>query len=159
MQRPRILVIDVDTDFVEMVKMTFEPYFEVVSALNRNEGMEQAKKKAPILIILGYLEPRGTSFQVHNELRENLTTKNTPLVVVDVCAEEYHRKGWRRYEGLQMEAEDYVSRPLEPSDLWEIVGGILRRTAKQEPADLKEVANRMEDVLKEIDRIELMLTR
>lgn len=156
-RRPKILVMDTDPQFVEMIRSTFGLCFEVVSALDRREGLAKARKNVPDLIIIGYLKPRGTAFQVHKELRQDPATQGIPQVVVDVCPEEHYRKGWRRDEGLQMEAEDYLTRPVATTDLWESVARIWQRVQRKEPLDLKEIAGRMEEALKEIDRVEGLL--
>ena len=108
------------------------------------------------MVILGYLEPRGDAFKLHKELRETLVTKNIPLLVVDVNPQEHARKGWSREQGMQMKAEDYISRPVEPAELAELVGGILEITAPK-PMELRDALEQMEMVLKRVDKIEEML--
>jgi DNA-binding response OmpR family regulator len=57
-----------------------------------------------------------------------------------------------------MDAEDYVSRPIEPAELVEHVGRILERAAPR-PIELSEVLERMEQVLKRVERIERALVK
>ena len=109
------------------------------------------------MVMVGYLEPRGDAFELHKELRETLVTKNIPLLVVDVSPEEHTRKGWRRDEGMQMDAEDYISRPVEPAELLELVGKILKKRAAPKPMELRDVVEQMEGLLKRVDKIEKTL--
>jgi DNA-binding response OmpR family regulator len=122
------------------------------------EGLDKAKRQSPDLIIVGYLEPRGTSFELHNKLREGRTTRDIPLLVVDVRPEEHLRKGWRRDEGMKMNAEEYMSRPFEPAELKETVNRILHRVGVT-TMELAEVLEQMEMTLARIDQIEKQLVK
>lgn len=108
-EKSKILAVGEDPGFREVVRNTLENSFEVVYASNANEGLVKAKEAHPEAIVLGYLEPRGTSFEFHKQMREGWVTKHIPLLVVDVRVEEMAQKGWRREEGIQMDADDYVS--------------------------------------------------
>lgn len=152
----KILIIDSEPDFLETNKKEMEGYFKVLTASNAKAGLKTAKEEIPDAIVLGYLAPRGTSFQVHTELRSHQNTKNIPLLIVDVRPEEHSRKGWRRDEGMQMDAEDYLSRPVKPSELVRAIDGVIRRTSGK-PIGLKEAAEYLEEALERIDRIEELL--
>ena len=133
---PRILIVGTEPEFIEMARKSLEPSFKVLCALNKDEGLEKARKELPDAIVLGYLEPRGTSFELHKRLREGWRTRHIPLLVVDVDSTERFQKGWRRDEGLQMDAEDYIaisggdhtsiSQLLEPSRLKKRINTSLR---------------------------------
>lgn len=156
MKRHRILVVDSEPDFVKTVREALNSSHEISAASTRKEGLNKAKRETPHMVILGYLEPRGDAFKLHKELRETLVTKNIPLLVVDVSPEEHTRKGWRRKEGMHMDAEDYISRPVKPAELAELVGGILE-IATPKPMELRDALEQMEMILKRVDKIEEML--
>lgn len=158
MEKERILVVDNEISFLERTKQTLEAFYEVITASGKEEGLTKARKEAPDLIIIGYLEPRGTSFTLHKELRGEPSTRDIPLLIIDVRPEEHSQKGWRREEGLQMEADDYISRPIEPAELKETVERILQRASKK-PRELREVLEHMEGALRRINQIEKMLIR
>jgi DNA-binding response OmpR family regulator len=156
MERKRILIVDSEPDFVAKARKTLEGSYQVSVASSREEGLEKAKREYPDLVIVGFLEPRGSSFKLHKELRENLTTREIPLLVVDVRPEEHSRKGWTRDEGMQMDAEGYLTRPIESDELREEVARVLKSvTAK--PVELEEVLEQMEMLLKRVEKIEKML--
>ena len=157
MKQQRILVVDSEPDFIKAVKEALGTSYEVSVTSTRKEGLDKAKRETPNMIILGYLEPRGDAFELHKELRETLVTKNIPLLVVDVSPEEHTRKGWRRDEGMQMDAEDYISRPVEPAELAKLVGEILEKRAAPTPMELREAIQQMERLLKRVDKVEKML--
>ena len=153
-----ILVVDSEADFVEVARKALEPAFEVAVASNMGEGLLKARRDAPDLVVVGYLEPRGTSFEFHKKLREGRITKDIPMLVVDVRPEEHSRKGWRRDEGMRMDAEDYVSRPIEPAELKETAERIIQR-ASGRPMELEVVLGQMEQILQRIDKLEGQLVR
>lgn len=157
MKQHRILVVDSEPDFINTVREALDTSYEVSVASTKKEGLNKAKRETPHMVILGYLEPRGDAFEMHKELRETLVTKNIPLLVVDVSPGEHTRKGWRRDEGMQMDAEDYISRPVEPAELAKLVEEILEERAAPKPLELREVVEQMERVLKRVDKIEKML--
>jgi len=157
MKQHRILVVDSEPDFIKAVREALNSSYEVSVASTRKEGLNKAKKETPHMVMVGYLEPRGDAFELHKELRETLVTKNIPLLVVDVSPEEHTRKGWRRDEGMQMDAEDYISRPVEPAELLELVGKILKKRAAPKPMELRDVVEQMEGLLKRVDKIEKTL--
>lgn len=158
-RRPKVLVVDNEPDFVEMARNALEASsYQVIVAPHRKGGLETARREAPDLVIVGALEPRGDAFKLHRELRDSPGTHNIPMLVVDVRAEEHPRKGWRRDEGMQMDAEDYVSRPIEPAELVAHVEGVLERAARK-VVELADVLKRMEEVLKRVERIERSLVK
>lgn len=111
--RPKVLVIGSMPEFLEMAGKSLESQFEVIDASNENEGLTKARLQRPDAVILGYLEPRGTSFRLHKRLREGWITKHIPLLVVDVQFPERPEKRWTPQEAMQMDAEDYLSISLD----------------------------------------------
>ena len=102
--------------------------WELLLAAERKDGILKALGENPEVIILGYLEPQGEAFNLHKQLKENPKTKGIPLVVVDVSPEEQSAKGWRKFEGINMEAEDYLCEPVDPLELASCVEGLLLKT-------------------------------
>lgn len=154
--KPKILIAEIESDFIETARKAFRDYSEVTFASSLESALDRATEEKPDVIIIGYLEPRGTSFELHRKLREKQLTQDIPLVVVDVRPDQHSRKGWKREEGMLMEADDYISRPVEPEDLKETVEIILRKDSSR-PMELAEVAEQMEVILKRINKIEEML--
>ena len=152
----KILIIDSEPDFIRNTEGALKDYYTVITAAKAEEGLEKAERESPDAIILGYLKPRGTSFKVHTELRSRLSTQYIPLIIVDVRPEEHSRKGWKMHEGLKMNAEDYISRPVELSELISSIEGVIRRTSL-EPMGLREASEQLEKALERINKIEKLL--
>ena len=113
-----ILVVDRDPAFTETARLAGDLVDrEIVFALNMRAGLQRARDQKPDLIILGYLEPPGEAYRLHKELRECSETKDIPLLVVDVRAEGQPGGGWHKAEGVRMDAEDYLRRPISAQKL------------------------------------------
>ncbi len=106
---PKILVVASEPSFIETAKKAFEPPFEVTYAYNEKEGLEKARKESPDTIVLGYIESKGTTFELHRKLREGWITKNIPLLVVDVDSPDPSRRALSVEERSQIEADEYIS--------------------------------------------------
>jgi PleD family two-component response regulator len=113
----RVLVADTDPDFLKTIGQLLREDFDISHASTPIAVLRKARDEQPDLILLGYFEPRGESFNLHKELREQESTASIPILVIDVPAQDHLRKGWRRIEGLQMDAEGYLSRPLDSRTL------------------------------------------
>jgi two-component system phosphate regulon response regulator PhoB len=151
-----ILVVDTEPGLIEAANKAFQGIYEVTIASNLKSAMSKATEEQPSAILVGYLGPRGTSFELNQQLRKEEATKNIPQVIIDVRPEEHSRKGWKRYEGLKLDAEDYISRPVQPTELKQTVQAALKR-AQAKPLELAEVVHQMEAILERIDKIERML--
>src|SRR4030042_4694399 len=69
----------------------------------------------PALVVLGTLAPAGQSFSMYQWLEKHPKYKDLPLLVIDARYEERSVRGLRRFEGLQMNPDEYVSKPIEPA--------------------------------------------
>lgn len=103
----KILVISSTSDLVDIVREAVDDAFEVLHSTDHVEGLERARKDIPSMIVLGYIEPRGTAFMLHNRLREGWITKYTPLLMVDTGSDP-SRRVLSMDEGLQIEADEYI---------------------------------------------------
>ena len=113
----KILIIDDEPDFVEAFRMIFEARsYQVVTASNGTEAQDIMSVE-PDIIVLGTLAPAGQAFAVHRWLKQHPEYKDIPLMVIDASYEERPIKGWRRFEGIQLECEAYLTKPIEPASL------------------------------------------
>ena len=114
----RILIVDDEPEFAQALRLTLEakPY-RVVMAGNKAQAQEAIEREDFDAIVLGTLVPRGEAFSFHQWLKQGSRTRDLPLLVIDAPPEKQLLKGWRRDEGMCMEAEDYVAKPIEPAVL------------------------------------------
>ena len=152
----KVLIIDSEPDFLKNTGGALKKIYTVVTATNEKEALNKAEQESPDVIMLGYLKPRGTSYRIHTELRSRPSTQNIPLLIIDVRSKEHTRKGWKMHEGLKMNAEDYITRPVELSEIISSLEGVIRRTSA-EPMGLREASEQLEKALERINKIEELL--
>ena len=125
----KILLIDDEPDFVDAFSRTLEAKaYQVVT--DSGKQIEEVMKKRPDIIVLGTIAPAGEAFRLHQWLKGHPKYKSVPLLVVDARLEERDIKGWRRQEGMQLEAEGYVSKPIEPAVLVPRIQSLLEEAFK-----------------------------
>ena len=112
----KILLIDDEPDFVDAFSRTLEAKSYRVITTSKAQAQEMMKEE-PDIVILGTITPAGEAFRLHQWLKGHPRYKDIPLLVIDAREEERHIRGWRREEGMQLEAEGYVSKPIEPAAL------------------------------------------
>jgi DNA-binding NarL/FixJ family response regulator len=117
-QNIKILLVDDESDFIEnMQAKLIAKGWQVLTAGNRSQAEEIARHEKPDLIILGTIMPRGDAFKLHQWLKQNPDFKGVPLIVVDASPEKQLIKGWRMDEGLKLEAEQYLIKPVESASI------------------------------------------
>jgi len=108
-----ILVVSSTTDLLDMVEEAVGNSLEVIHASNQNEGLEKARKELPEVVVLGYIEPQGSAFALHQKLGEGWITKGIPLLVVDTGPLGHSPSVLSMEEGLQIEADEYITLSAE----------------------------------------------
>ena len=106
-EKPQVLLISSDQRFHNYLESHLDNSFEMLHATDRKSGLSTARTERPDAIILGYIDPRGTSFKIHNLLRQGWITKRIPLLVVDLNLDGASLPSWSPEEAMQMDAEDY----------------------------------------------------
>jgi DNA-binding NarL/FixJ family response regulator len=110
----KILLVDDEPDFIaDMQAKLLAKGWQVLTAGNRLQAEEVARREKPDLIILGTVMPRGDAFQLHQWLKQSPNFRQVPLIVIDASPEKRLLKGWRMDEGLKLEAEQYLTKPIE----------------------------------------------
>lgn len=131
MENKRILIIDDEPNFVEAFRRTLEAKsYEVISTSNRAQAQEMMIAE-PDLIALGTLAPAGQSFSLHEWLKHHPRHKDIPLLVIDSKQDERAIRGWRNFEAMRLEAEDYVTKPIEPALLVPRIQALLERAKRK----------------------------
>ena len=116
-QKRKVLVIGSIPELHQLMEETLRDRFEVIHASSENEGLSKARGERPETLILGYLDPRGSSFRLHKKLREGWITKHIPQLIVDAHFPGQPEKSWTSAEAMQMDAEDYLIHRARRCDL------------------------------------------
>jgi two-component system, OmpR family, phosphate regulon response regulator PhoB len=122
--RKRILVIEDDRDIIELVRYNLEKdSFQVATASDGAAGIAQLRKSPPDLLILDLMLPKLSGLEVCKEVRREAATARLPIVMLTARGEEADR-----VVGLELGADDYVTKPFSPRELVARVKALLRRT-------------------------------
>jgi DNA-binding response OmpR family regulator len=122
-----ILLIDDDKDFVEATKVVLEskPY-KVITAYNGNDGLEQAKTQKPDLIILDVIMPVKDGFNSAEELKKDPELKKIPVIMLTSFADRRGETSLSVGQGLTLDTEDYIDKPVAPEELLKRVEKLLK---------------------------------
>ena len=130
--KPKILVIDDEPDAVELIAFNLQGAgFQVVTAADGAEALRKARSTAPDLILLDLMLPEIDGLEVCKLLRRDPATAGIPIVMLTAKASEVDR-----ILGLELGAEDYITKPFSPRELVLRVRKILERG--QKPATKRE---------------------
>jgi len=126
--KPRILVVEDEPDVVELLEFNLRGAgFEVVSAEDGGEALKKAREHTPALIILDLMLPEVDGLEVCKILRRHPATAAIPIIMLTAKASEIDR-----VLGLELGADDYVTKPFSPRELVLRVKALLRRGAAVE---------------------------
>ena len=121
-----ILIVDDDPDLVETVAMMLESKgFEVGKAYDGIEGEEAIKKRRPDVLILDVMMPRKNGYQLCKELKSNKWTQEIPVILLTAVGEAVPTTSYSHAEGMAVEAEDFIPKPVDAATLVEAVQRLL----------------------------------
>jgi phosphate regulon transcriptional regulator PhoB len=133
----RILVIEDDPDIVELLRYNLEKEdFHVTSAADGKKGLELVRRGSVDLVILDLMLPQLSGLEVCKEIRRSPELSSLPVIVLTARGEE-----WDRVLGLELGADDYVTKPFSIREMVARVRALLRRAEreKSEPTDVVRV--------------------
>jgi phosphate regulon transcriptional regulator PhoB len=120
----RILVVDDEPDLLELVRFNLcAAGYEVETAETGAEGVEKARARVPDLLVLDIMLPDLPGTEVCKRLRADADLAGLPILMLTARSEEIDR-----VVGLELGADDYVTKPFSPRELVLRVRAILRRT-------------------------------
>jgi two-component system KDP operon response regulator KdpE len=136
-----ILVVDDEPRMVRFVRMNLElEGYQVAQAGNGIEALEKVRDELPDLVLLDVMMPDMDGFETLERLREISTV---PVIMLTVKGDEEDR-----IRGLELGADDYVTKPFSPRELASRIHAVLRRA--EMPSPVAKTAIRIDDRL-EID--------
>ncbi|MBU6402985.1 MAG: response regulator transcription factor [Verrucomicrobia bacterium] len=127
--KPKILVVDDEPDAVELVEFNLRAAgYETTSAADGAEALRKARASTPDLILLDVMLPEIDGLEVCKLLRRDPATAAIPILMLTARAAELDR-----VLGLELGADDYVTKPFSPRELVLRVKNLLQRRAASEP--------------------------
>lgn len=131
--KPKILVVDDEQDAIELIEYNLQSAgYRVITAGDGVEALQKTRTSIPDLIVLDLMIPELDGIEVCKILRRDPTTANIPIIMLTAKASELDR-----VLGLEIGADDYVTKPFSPRELVLRVRKQLRHNA--EPEEKSEV--------------------
>jgi len=124
----RILLIDDDHDFVEATRTVLEsgPY-EVIVAYDGDEGLAKVEEERPDLVLLDIIMPTRDGFQVCEKLKGDPELWHIPVIMLTSLSQRISDTAYSVLDGLMLEADDFIDKPVRPTELLARIARLLRR--------------------------------
>ena len=125
-EKKRILVVDDEPDFCSIVQGNLEKEgFEVEVAYDGNEGLSKVKANPPDAIVLDVMMPEKDGYAVCKEIKEDDKLADIPIVMLTAVASHVTSTRYSHYDGMSMEADDYLPKPASAEDITQSLKGLL----------------------------------
>lgn len=126
--RKRLLIIEDDSDVAELLLLYFKQgSYDVSHAYTGQEGIALARKTLPHLILLDVMLPDVDGYDVCYTLRQVSFTRYIPIIFLTQRDERASKVA-----GLQLGADDYVTKPFDIEELWLRVAGAINRATRDQ---------------------------
>jgi DNA-binding response OmpR family regulator len=124
----KVLLVDDDVDFCEATKLLLESKgFDVVLAYGGREGLEKTRTEKPDLVILDVMMPEMNGYDVCVVLKADPEMKKIPTILLTAVDQEIFRTHYTQHMGLMTEADDYIAKPVESTELVKRVEELLNK--------------------------------
>jgi len=119
----RILVVDDDSDALVMMKLILQRRdFNVLTAPSGSQALNLMAREMPDLVILDVMMPQMDGYEVCRRIRSDPRTTHLPVVMLTARAQPA-----QQMEGLRAGADDYIAKPVHPTELVERITAVLER--------------------------------
>ncbi len=126
--KQRVLIVEDEPDAMELLAFNLEAAgFSTIQAVDGKQGLQKARSEIPNLIILDLMLPELDGIELCKILRRDRNTAGIPILMLTAKASEIDR-----VVGLEVGADDYVTKPFSPRELVLRVKNLLRRTQPAE---------------------------
>src|SRR5512142_2914542 len=123
----KILIIDDDLDTLRLVGLMLQRQgYQISAATNGQQGLEKAFEEDPDLILLDIMMPDMDGYEVTRRLRQNPTTKETPILMFTAKSQLDDK-----VTGFEVGADDYLTKPTHPSELQARIEALLARSSEK----------------------------
>lgn len=131
----KILVVEDEADIRKLITYHLsQERFRVVEAENGEDALDLAQQETPRLIVLDLMLPSLSGLDVCKIIRQNPDTAQTPILMLTAKAGEADR-----VIGLELGADDYITKPFSPREMVARVKAVLRRSETQTPSDVSDI--------------------
>jgi two-component system alkaline phosphatase synthesis response regulator PhoP len=139
MAQETILIVDDEANIRDLAQLYLEKEgFRVVTAVNGRQALDLVQSESPNLVVLDLMMPEMDGWEVTRQLRGQ---GNLPILMLTARTDDIDK-----IVGLEMGADDYLTKPFNPRELVARVRAILRRTAPPESGPAADEPRRLGDV-------------
>jgi response regulator RpfG family c-di-GMP phosphodiesterase len=124
-----VLLVDDDPDFVEATRIVLESKYRVIVAYNGEDGLKKVVAEKPDLVILDVVMPGRNGFEICKELKTAPKYKvysKIPVIMLTVYPDDREKARLTMFNGMIMEADEYLQKPVAPTDLLRQVESLLK---------------------------------
>lgn len=130
-----ILVVEDESAIQELISFNLKlAGHHVVNALSAEDGFNILKEALPDLILLDWMLPNMSGLDFARRLRNDPRTKAIPIIMLTARSDEQDK-----IQGLEVGADDYITKPFSPRELTARIKAVLRRRAPQMTEDIVEI--------------------
>jgi two-component system, OmpR family, alkaline phosphatase synthesis response regulator PhoP len=127
MAEEKILVVDDEENILELIRFNLENNgYEVITAANGIDAVKLAKSENPQLVLLDLMLPGMDGYDVCKEIRMDKSLAGIPIIMITAKGEELDK-----ILGLELGADDYITKPFSIREMLARVKAVLRRTTTQ----------------------------
>lgn len=132
MSKEIILVVDDEVDLLDLIEYNLQKEgYRVLRAENGQEALNIARKTPPDLILLDVMMPKMNGIETINHLKADRDLRNKPVVFLTARGDEK-----TELEGLELGADDFLSKPISTAKLLSRIKTVLRRAGKTSEAEV-----------------------
>jgi len=125
--KKRILIVDDEPDFSMILKKNLEKEgFEVELAYDGAEGLAKVRNNPPDAIVLDVMMPEIDGYKVCSTLKSDDKYSDIPIVLLTAVASLVTSTRYSHYDGMSMEADDYMPKPASPEQITESIKRLLK---------------------------------
>lgn len=132
---PQILIVEDETPIRDMIKFALSSSgFSLIEAKNVKEAWQQIAKMTPDVILLDWMLPDTSGIDFLKQLKQKDQTKNIRVIMLTARAEEENK-----IKGLEIGADDYITKPFSPRELLTRIKALLRRGILISPEGILQI--------------------
>jgi putative two-component system response regulator len=136
--KPTLLIVDDEERNIRLLKALLAPQnYNLREAVNGEEALRRIAEDPPDMVLLDVMMPKINGFEVCRRLKQDEKTKTIPVILVTALSEKQHR-----VQALEAGADDFISKPVDQTELTVRVKSLLRiKSYQDEISDkLREIA-------------------
>lgn len=131
----RILVVEDEAPIRDMLCFVLEQNgYQACTAEDVDSAINMLAEPYPDLVLLDWMLPGGSGIQIAKKMKQHDLTRNIPIIMITARGEEEDK-----VRGLEVGADDYVTKPFSPKELMARIKAVIRRVAPTSLDDAIEV--------------------